>query len=131
MTYADVVEKYDTAFFEEQALVLVLTKPASSSYSYRVSKATYFPDQSIQILTECIIPEGYAEDLVLTHIFIEIDQKYIGRGEVAVTFETRPTWLEGAQQMEFQTQYYKLNSLPPYECLHYGFPQQRGCTALL
>lgn len=85
--FADVVARYDSAYFEENVLVLILPPASNSSFLYDVFGVRWIPNSNVYIQIQRIIPDSYSEDLVFTHVFVELEQRYVNDQGVDVWLE--------------------------------------------
>jgi len=88
--FADAIVGYDEAFFEKNALVLVLLEEGSGSNRHKVQGIT----EEGEILIECIIPEVGTCDMAYWHIILELpkDLSVLAR-PLQVTFMHEEGWI--------------------------------------
>lgn len=69
--FLDACDKYDTAYFEDQILVMVLLSEGSGSIRHKVPSVRMGPDGQCYIYIDRIIPEEGTCDIAQWHILIE------------------------------------------------------------
>jgi hypothetical protein len=81
--FADAAQKYDGAYFESNALILILLEEPSGSIRHNVSSVT--DGNGLDITIERLLPEEGTCDMAEWHIFVEI-AKDKASDNVTVTF---------------------------------------------
>lgn len=89
----DVSERYDEAYFESNALLLVLLEEPSGSNRHEV-RSVLLLDDGMEIGIDRILPEIGTTDMAEWHIFIEIAAEDLVEGEIAVRFEDKEATAE-------------------------------------
>ncbi len=78
--FLNVCDKYDSSYFEDNILILVVLEETSGSVSHEV-ESIKFDGSELSVNINCISPESGTCDMAEWHIFIEPDEK------IAVTDE--------------------------------------------
>lgn len=91
--FIDAVQKYDAAFFEQNALVIVTKTEPSGSIRHRVSKAEN-EDGVLHMTIERLLPEFGTDDMADWLIITEVPKSMIDGDEVNVTCVDVPTNIE-------------------------------------
>ncbi len=69
--FLDACEKYDAAFFEKQALLMVICEEGSGSIRHKVDSVGTV-DSNLTVNIERLVPEAGTDDMAEWHIFIEL-----------------------------------------------------------
>ncbi|MBE6542679.1 MAG: hypothetical protein E7672_09595 [Ruminococcaceae bacterium] len=72
-TFYDAVTEYDAAFFEENALIVILLEEGSGSVTHKVKGVDYNSEtESTVIRIDRVSPEEQTDDMAEWHIMVEI-----------------------------------------------------------
>lgn len=89
VSFINAADKYDSAFFEDNALLLVLMPENSGSYRHRATDISE-QDGTVTVNVERLAPEIFTDDTAMWHIIIEQPKDNLEGYEIAVSVNDVP-----------------------------------------
>ncbi len=105
--FLDACDRYDEAFFQDKALLLVLLEEPSGSIRHKVTSVQQRADGKLSVNISPIIPEAGTDDMAQWHIFVEVAADIADEDEIVLSFpsgydgETAPAREDVVYQNKF------------------------------